>query len=520
MPQVRRYAIQKAGQMAPKVDRVWTDLLVRVIRAEEDAEVLRGALGLVEGNRFGEALELAAPLASALALRLQARGPGSTREPDALADRVRMARALGGLRVLTPELETLLEATDGLETDVAASLIRALGGIAAVQLDAVLVHYRRHARATARDEAVRVAVVDALGRPGVRATDADAVAASAALREILTGEGDGGFGRSASAEVRQHAIRSLGSFPGAETAAVLRDVALGEDAQEASVAGVVLRKAATKDEHAVQALIEIARAATPPERRIEALQALGALGKNPDLPTLPLARAAARELLQTATPPEVRLEAGAACAALLDAEALLPLAAFWTEDVTRVARLGVFLDLAQALAGTGEAHDAAIVEAFESLAATAPWKAVDDSIASLSEQFPRTSLRSLRARLLLDQALASDTPTDEARGQLAVADALLEGALAGAASEEALLQLRIRVQARWGEIAPDAGERKAHFLQAVSLAAGSTTKATAGLVREILVALEGNDLAVLLSEKEKVALAESRALIEALLQQS
>ncbi len=520
LPQVRRYAIQKAMQMGPKVDRVWTDLLVGVINREEDADVLRGALGLVEGNRFGEAPELAAPLSAALVRRLAERGPGSVRAQDALADRVRMARAVGALRVLTPELESLLGTTGGLETDVLASLIRALGGITSIRLDSVLEHFRRHGAATGRDEAVRVAVVDALGRPGVRATESDASDAAAALREILTGEGEGGLGKATSAEVRQHAIRSLGSFPGSETAAVLGSVALGEDAQEASVAGVVLRKAALKDEHAVEALITIANATTDAGRRIEALQSLAALGKNPELPTLPRARAAVREILATNAPPEVRLEAAAAAGALVDATAIDAVAAFWAEDPARVARLAAFFRLVEAVAALSEDHDPAIAAAFESLADDVPWKAVDDSVASLIQLFPRVSFQHLRARLLHAWATAEGAAPDVARSQLSTADAVLESVLDADAGpmREALIRLRIQVLTVWGGLAEDGEERKTRYLEAVSLAAESRDRETVGLARDLLDALEGADLAALLSDDEKTLLEEDRKAIEAVLQ--
>ncbi|MFV1958595.1 MAG: hypothetical protein ACC662_04185, partial [Planctomycetota bacterium] len=275
MPQVRRYAVQKALQMEPTADGTWTALLVRVLQGEDDADVLRGALDILEAIDLGEKPQEASQVSAALATRLAERGPMGLSVHDDVADRVRMARALGALGVPSAELDELLGRTRDLEDEVAAEVIRALGGVRGMRAEQILAHYRAHAKPTPRDRGIRMAAVDALGRPGVRAADGDPDVAGAALREILTGEGTLGLGRAAETEIRQHAIRSLGSYPGGATSKVLQAEAVAEDDAEGGVAIVVLRKAASADASAVAALREIATwDGAAPGRRIAALQAL------------------------------------------------------------------------------------------------------------------------------------------------------------------------------------------------------------------------------------------------------
>ena len=246
---LREYAIQKAAQMGPAPTGVWSRVLRVSLAAETDPTVLREGLTILERTGFAKEPVEAARIAAALAQRLQRYGPDAADGQDALADRVRMAKLVGSLRSRPHELDLLLATGERLETEVISQLVRALGGIRGIPAEDVLAFYRLSSTDPQRDRAIRIAVVDALGRPGLSAEGADgaAEAAAAALRELLTGEGGARLGRATDGDVRQHAIRSLGSHGSPETAAVLGALVLADDEKEAEVAVVVLRKTATSN---------------------------------------------------------------------------------------------------------------------------------------------------------------------------------------------------------------------------------------------------------------------------------
>jgi len=518
MPQVRRYAVQKALQMEPTADATWTALLVRVLRGEEDADVLRGALDILEAIDFAEKPQEAGRISAALATRLGERGPTGLRAHDATADRVRMARALGALGVPSAELDELLGRTRDLEDEVAAEVIRALGGVKGMHAEQILAHFRAHGEATRRDRGIRIAAVDALGRPGVRASDGDPDVAAAALREILTGEGTLNLGRAKDTEIRQHAIRSLGSYPGEATSKVLQAEAVAGDDAEAGVAIVVLRKAASTDASAVAALREIATKDTAaPSRRVAALQALLSLAKGKvDEGLRTVARQAARDVLGSGAPPEVRMQAARTAAGLADAEALPRVVALWLEDPSRRLDEGVLWDLIEGVAAAGKVHDAALVQTLETLAAKAPWAGVDALVRRLVEAQPRGTLRVARAGLLLDHAGAiAKADPEAARSSLEEADALLSAVLGPQPTEDATgaLALRVRALAALGRLAGDDAARKGRYLAAVHLAARSRRREVATQGREIATLLAAQPLAGLLTPEEAKQLAADQAAI-------
>ena len=415
---IRRYAVQKAATMAPEPTPAWGALLRLSLAREADPEVLGGALALLERAGFAQVAGEASALAGTLAQRLTQRGPESLLGSDGLENRVRMVRLLGSLKVRPPEVEALVGRSRALEGDVLAELLRALGGMDGTRAEEILEQYRRHALANPKDQAIRVAAADALGRPGIRGEKGDPVTAAAALREILTGVGSLDLGRSEVSEVRQHAIRSLGGYGGEESAEVLRALALGEDSAEARVAIVVLRKTAALDPHAVAALADVARGDDlPPDRRIAAVQALGDLGGAPEAQVLPACEAV-RVVLDSAAPAEVRSAAASAAAGLADPAALAPVLAFWreTRDEARTTALRVLL---AAVVAEGPENDAGVAAVIEEVAAAGDVDLAAGLADDLATDLERPPLRLARARVRLLRAgtrrarrrPASRTPT-------------------------------------------------------------------------------------------------------------
>lgn len=530
---LRRYAIQKAAQMKPEPGAVWGRVLRIPLAGETDTTVLQEALTILERTGFANEPEEAARLSAELARRLERRGPDAAEGRDPLADRVRMAKLVGSLKTRPPELDALLAAGERLETEVVGQLVRALGGILGTPAKDILAFYRVTSDDPARDRSIRIAVVDALGRPGLSAEGSDAAAAAAALREILSGDGAENLGRATDRDVRQHAIRSLGSHASPETAGVLGSVVLGADAKEAGVAVVVLRKAATSNPHAARALAEAAGARDlAPERRIQALEALAELG-GAEAESLEIAAEASRGVLaseEEAAPDEVRLEAAATCATLADPLALDVVFDWWAKapDADRASALRTLL-LGVAKSTEEGAHDARLRATLLAVGQSGAWDQADAWSQELLADAPRAPIGLARAQILLERGLL-DGEVSARRAWLAESAALLEGLLAGEDAPADTAHLLVRVLAAAGELAPTDEERKALYLRAVTTAvAGSDVKngvaedgvakdravALAQLGLEVADRLQQEPLSALLTEAEVETLTEARRTLQA-----
>ncbi len=514
--EVRRYAIEKAGQMSPAADAVWGQLLRDVLAGEADKGVLRDTLTLLERTGFSGVPEVAPRLAAALALRLKRGGPDTTPARDALDDRVRMAQLIGTLRVRPTEFDALLTAEAELEAEVLAELVRALGGVPGVKTDELLALYLRHGEAGEKSRSVRIAVVDALGRAGIRADQAEGAAAADALSELLTGDGAAGLGRSDNSDIRQHAVRSLGSHSGPATTELLRVLATGDDEPEARVAIVVLRKIAARDGDAVRALGEVARTAgLAPERRTLALEALAALG-SAGAADLPAAQEAARTVLASEAPDTLRLVAARAVAALSDGSALEPLLAFW-EAAPDVERRKVLDTLITALAAAGPQHDAALGRAVWRIGGQDGWDAAAALSRSLLEAAPRAGLSFARAKVLFERAGLTDRGADLRRQDLAEAEELVD-ALLGPAPESdpwSALPLRVHILRRAGELAKTDGERRDRYLEAVHQATLTAGEDMATLGLSLVELLMAPPLAALLTPEQSTQLDADRSTLAA-----
>lgn len=514
-PEVRRYAIEKAGQMSPAADAVWGQLLRNVLSRESDPGVLHGTLTLLERTGFAGVPEVAPRLTAALALRLRRGGGDIASGRDALEDRVRMARLIGTLRVRPPEFDALLAAEAELESEVLAELVRALGGVSGVKTDELLALYLRHGEAVEKSRSVRTAVVDALGRAGIRADEAEGAAAADALAELLTGQGGAGLGRSEDSDIRQHAVRSLGSHAGPATTELLRLLATAEDEAEARVSIVVLRKIAARDGDAVRALGEVAGASgLTPERRTLALEALTALGAK-GAADLPAAQDAARAVLTSDAPDELRLIAARAVAALGDGRGLEPLLSFWeaAPDPERRAALDALL---AALVAAGDPDDAAVGRALWRIGEQDGWDAAAALSRTLVEAHPRAGLTFARAKILHERAGVPDRSLEDRRKDVAEAELLIDTLLGPAPEADpwSAQPLRVHVLRRAGELAEDDAERRDRYLEAVHNAtlAGGEDMATLGL--SLVDLLNTPPLQALLTPEQVGRLNADRAVLE------
>ncbi len=525
MRELRRYAVQKVAALSPRADPAWTRILALILRGEDDAQTLKRALDILDGVAFAEVPDEARKLSSAIARRLLERGPDGLRERDAIDDRVKMAKDLGVLRQRTPEIDQILAQSGSMSQPVLVEVVRSLGSLAGANAKELGSIYAEAKGGDDRAQAVRAAVMDALGRPGLRTSPDETVAAAALLREVLTGEGAEGVGRAASTTVRKAALRSLGSYPGAQTAEVLRRYALGDDADEAKVAIVVLGKAAFQDDAAVGALADIARSdTTPVDRRTQALQSLAALGHGAPAGRLSVAHDVVTALLASKTAqPEVRFEAAKTAASLGDAAALGDVADFWLEDPSRPVGTGALADLIEDAARADDTHDDQIAEVLlDKVLKKAPWSGVDELSARLVQQHARNGLRLARAKLLFERATTADLSSAEAQASLEPADQLLVAVLGADPKDDATgaLPLRVKVQIALGSLAPDDATRKGHLLLAVQLAAKSGQAETAKLGRGAADTLAQPPLLALLTPEEKSRLDQDHAAIDRVLKGS
>lgn len=520
MAAVRRYAMLKAPSLAPSNNAAWARILERIFRREDDAEVLGGALNLLSQVRFAEQPDHALALSSAIARRLLAHGAVGGAARDRTEDRVRMAQAIASLRARTEEFRTLLDHSAELETPVLAELVRALGRIDGASTMEILGYFRQGDDGSDRGREIRIAAVDALGRPGLGAAGQDGDRAGAALREMLGGEGDLGIGRVDDPRVRLNALRSLGNHPGEATADLLRRLALGSDEAEAKVAIVVLRKIAVSGANAVGALAEIVideTAATP--RRIEALQALAGMKGAAQEDAVVRARGTARRVLESKADVEVRKEAARTAAALADPTALDAVAGFWLEAPADEDRRIAFRDLIDAVASTGEGQDVAIARTLDGLRGKAPKAGLEALTRSLLERHPRNPFRRVMCLILLDRAQEEGTPPDAARAALEEADLLLQAILGPEPQDDeyGALGLRVRVKALLGDLAKDAAAKKTHWLEAVRLAARSTDPEVATEGRAVAEHFDDPKLSKALTPDERRRLGEDRAALEKVL---
>lgn len=511
--EIRRYALRQTGTMNPKVDTVWRDLFCWVLQQERDAENLRVALRTLEQVDFGTDSEMAAKLARCVMVRLRGLS-------DPLEDLTRLAKVLGALRDREQVLYALEVATSpSTPVVLVAELIRALGGVRGARVADVLPYYAGHDATTDRGRAIRTAAVDALGRSGIASSD-DAPAAAKALRDIVSG-GENGVQQASNADVRLSAIRSLKSYPGPDSAEVLKAVATDTNDAEAQAAIVVLKTGVSRDISAIHALGAIAaNRDVAADRRLQALDAFRSLNESGPEGGLRAARDATRIVLAaTDSPVEVRLQAADAAATLADPVALDPMLAFWVEAPEAVRRGEILQALLLGVAKAGPTHDARIAAAFDRIAEAGQWDLATAAATACTTAYPRMPLLVARAGLLYRHALVEDRTAEDRQADLVAADRMLASMLGDNPGPEleAAIRLRVDVLAELGRLAADPAGRKVHYLVAVELAARSADRGTAARGRDIGAQLSSEPLGPLLTEEEATRLTAATRRIDTLL---
>jgi hypothetical protein len=517
-PQLRLEAIKRAARLKPEANDDWVALFRLVFLEGTDEQVGREAIKILDGADFGRNPKAADPVAAAVAERL------ARRNGDGVEYRRDLARVLGDLGNRAHLARALGQAADAgteVELDVFTELIRSAGKVERAKAEDVLLFYPRDLSDPARVTAIREAVVEALGRSGVRTSDG--AAAAKALREILRGDGE--FPRAQSASVRRLAIDKLEAYPGPETSDLLGELAEGPDEEEAASAIQVLSQILLRypeDRHAPRALAALAHQALAESRRVLALRQLGGLP-----PAAPAdVRAEVLEVLHgiltPEAPPALRLAAARTAAALGDGSALDAILAAWKSEPASEDWMRVLQDAVSNTVGRGPADDEAVARTLALIAREPQGLGLALDVArSVTALAPsRPVLQAALAALLAERARAN--PADpQSASDLKEADDILERAvpaLPAGKDQEAARGLWVRVLGALAAAAGDTEEAKAKLLDAVRAAAASQDRAVAQQGLDLSRRLETEPLRKLLTAAEQAELDVALGRIRAALQ--
>ncbi len=505
--EVRRLAAQRAARMTEPGEE-WLAVLAAALDREPDRETMLSLLEVARRVR-----PASGPGAASLAASVIARLPECCGEREVV---LRLLAVLGAVG----DSAAVQKAFDHLEGTAREDVLDALIDVAGDVGGAEAALKRFHAaRSASKDEVslrLRASALAALSRGAPRSTPEGAAAAARYLRAVLrptdAPDEDGAAPRETARTARLAAVKGLETFPSAETAARLADLATGDADPAVALAAIdALGRLAPHSEDATYALVAVARDDGAVEPRVRALSALSRAALDSGPAVRADAGPAVLSLLSSPdAPPAVKAAALDASAAFGASDALASAFAFAASrtkgGVAAVpADVVASLDrLVRAAAQSDAGLDRAIGEGLSRLAdAGGLDAAVEVADAAADAGGGRLALQVFRSDLLLRRAGADGASDERRRDDVLAARRILRSVVtsdvspddrSGEAWRLALSSYEAVLSSLLVAAGDDAGARKPLLFEAVRMAAVAGDEAAVSLGRQRAAALLALDL--------------------------